>query len=75
MSALSKLRSIDFIGGFLSIGSAVLLFLPLKWGGIDYEWKSGPVVGCLVGFVILVVLLAVSQIRQGEKYVAFIYTL
>ncbi|KAM0751404.1 MFS general substrate transporter [Meredithblackwellia eburnea MCA 4105] len=53
----SKLAKLDYLGSVLTAVSAVLLMLPLTWGGVSFEWSSGPVVGCLVagiaGFVSL----------------------
>jgi hypothetical protein len=41
----------------------------LKWGGVDYAWSSGQVIGCMVGFVVLLAILIFTQIRQGDRYV------
>lgn len=44
-----KVLDLDLVGNFLLITSVIMLLLALQWGGIDYSWSSGRIVGLLVG--------------------------
>ncbi|KAF2464808.1 MFS general substrate transporter [Lindgomyces ingoldianus] len=67
MSILAKLANIDFVGVVLSIIASVLLFLALKWGGIDYPWNSSLVTGCLVGSVVCFAIFVTTQVQQKKR--------
>ncbi|KAK1976608.1 major facilitator superfamily transporter [Colletotrichum cereale] len=41
-------KRIDFVGGFVSLAASVLLIFALEQGGIEYPWKSGPVISTFV---------------------------
>ncbi|KAJ8132912.1 hypothetical protein O1611_g722 [Lasiodiplodia mahajangana] len=61
-----KLLQTDPIGVVLVAGSIVSFLLALQYGGVDYAWKSSTVIGLLVGFVTIVMVLAVWENYQGE---------
>ncbi|KAL4893012.1 major facilitator superfamily domain-containing protein [Aspergillus ambiguus] len=48
-----KLRQMDLIGVTLVMGAVISYILALHYGGQKYAWSSSPVVGLLVGFVVL----------------------
>ncbi|KAF9121595.1 hypothetical protein BGW39_010411 [Mortierella sp. 14UC] len=50
-----KIKRVDFYGSFLLLGSVMLLLLPLSWGGKEYAWNSGIVIGLLIGGVAVAV--------------------
>jgi hypothetical protein len=54
---MEKLRSVDWIGGALFIGSVCSLLIGITWGGIEHPWASAPT---LVPIVMGVLGLAVT---------------
>lgn len=44
-----RLRRVDVIGGFLSLAWPILLVFALQEAGDLFPWRSGPVIGTLVG--------------------------
>src|SRR5690242_10880135 len=64
-------HSIDWLGaGLLSVGTAALL-LGLVWGGRDYPWSSGHVVGALVVSVTALAVFALVERRSREPILPF----
>jgi EmrB/QacA subfamily drug resistance transporter len=64
-------HSIDWVGaGVLALGTTALL-LGLVWGGRDYPWASGPVLGALVAAVALLVLFGLVERRVREPILPF----
>jgi EmrB/QacA subfamily drug resistance transporter len=64
-------HSIDWLGaGILAIGTSALL-LALVWGGRDYPWGSGEVVGALVASAVLLAAFAVVERRAREPILPF----
>jgi EmrB/QacA subfamily drug resistance transporter len=62
---------IDWLGaGVLAAGVASLL-LGLVWGGKDYPWTSGHVVGALVLAAVLLVAFAIVERRAREPILPF----
>lgn len=57
----TKLRQIDYLGSLLTIAFAVLIMLPLNWGGITFAWSSAIVIGCFVGGAAFLVLLVMWE--------------
>ncbi|KAJ9099214.1 hypothetical protein QFC21_004094 [Naganishia friedmannii] len=51
----SKLKKIDYGGSVLTLAWAVLILLPLSWGGTQYAWDSAAVIAPLIiGIALLV---------------------
>lgn len=51
-SARFLARTVDYLGLLLIGGFAILLLLPLQWGGSSYEWNSSVIIGMLCGAVV-----------------------
>ncbi|GAA5826068.1 hypothetical protein JCM3770_005229 [Rhodotorula araucariae] len=51
-SMKQKLLQIDYGGALLATFATVLVILPLNWGGVSFNWVSGPVLGCLISGVV-----------------------
>lgn len=51
----------DYLGNLLLISGIVTFILALNWGGVDYEWRSGPVIGCFCASGVLFILLFIQQ--------------
>ena len=64
-------HSIDWLGaGLLAAGTASLL-MGLVWGGRDYAWSSGHVLGALAGAVVLLLAFAQVERRASEPILPF----
>lgn len=66
MTLQQKLKQIDFIGAFFLITAIVCLLLALQWGGVTYPWKDSRVWGCLLGFVLLILVFMYQQFRRQD---------
>jgi len=59
-------RKIDWLGGVLLMGSAVVFMLVLTWGGNRYPWIS-PVITAMIGASIALALAFVWQAGRAEE--------
>lgn len=67
---LQLIKELDLMGASLLIPAIVCLILALQWGGNAYTWRSSQIIGLFVGFGLLTILFAASQIYvsgQDEK--------
>lgn len=62
-----KLAQMDPVGVVLSIGAIVCFILALEDGGTTQPWNSSVVIGLLVGFSVLVIVLCIWEVFQGER--------
>jgi hypothetical protein len=60
------LFQLDFSGIVLLLG-AILCLLALQWGGTTKPWKNASVIGCLVGFGVILVLFCANEAMLGDK--------
>ncbi|TVY44502.1 Efflux pump [Lachnellula subtilissima] len=67
MTVKQKILEIDLLGALLLICSIVCLLLALQWGGTTYPWKNSKVWGCIVGFVLIIILFVAQQFRRGDR--------
>lgn len=51
-SARFLARTVDYLGLLLIAGFALMLLLPLQWGGNSYQWNSSVIIGMLCGCVV-----------------------
>src|SRR5205823_10615449 len=64
-------HSIDWLGSaVLGLGTTALL-LGLVWGGRDYPWLSGQVIGALVAAAVLLVAFGLVERRVPEPILPF----
>jgi hypothetical protein len=56
-----RFKQIDWIGITLLAGMIVSIILALTFGGNQYAWNSGQVIGTFVAFAVLAILFAFSQ--------------
>jgi len=56
-----RIKQIDWIGATLLTGAIVSLILALTFGGNEFAWNSGQVIGTFVCFGVLLALFAFSQ--------------
>lgn len=64
---LIRIRELDLFGALLLTAAVTCLLLVLQWGGKDYPWKSGVIIGLLVGFGLLTIVFIGTQIWLGEN--------
>ncbi|KAJ1984310.1 hypothetical protein H4R34_000734 [Dimargaris verticillata] len=62
-SLWAKLKRVDYLGTIMFIVAASALMLSLEWGGKDYAWDSGVIVGLLVGGTLLVIIFLTYELR------------
>ena len=62
-----RLLHLDPIGNFLLITAVIMLLLALQWGGIQYAWSNGKIVGLLVGFSLMTIVFIVWQLYRGDE--------
>ena len=61
-AAKTLLRRFDWIGLVLFVAGLFTLLMGLSWGGVVYPWKSGRVIGCIVGGAFLLAVFFVWEI-------------
>jgi hypothetical protein len=66
-SIFSRIKQLDLIGASLLIPAIICLLLALQWGGNKYPWNNSRIIGLFVGFGLMVILFAASQIYLGEQ--------
>ena len=64
---LTRIKELDLIGASLLIPAIICLLLALQWGGNQYPWNNSRIIGLFVGFGLLAILFAISQVYLGEK--------
>ena len=57
----------DLPGSFVIMAAVVCYLLALQWGGTTKPWNSGPVIGTLVAFVVLVNVFIVVEWYSGDR--------
>ncbi|KAH8817257.1 putative efflux pump antibiotic resistance protein [Xylogone sp. PMI_703] len=56
----------DPLGIILTMAGIICFILALQYGGITYAWNSSVVIGLFVGFVVIMIALALWEVYQGE---------
>jgi EmrB/QacA subfamily drug resistance transporter len=64
-------HSVDWLGGAVLAGGACALLLGLVWGGQQYAWLSGHVLGALAAAGVLLTLFALVERRVTEPILPF----
>ncbi|SCG80241.1 drug resistance transporter, EmrB/QacA subfamily [Micromonospora echinaurantiaca] len=59
-------HAIDWLGAGLLVAGVSCLLLALSWGGNEYAWGSGVIVGLLVAGAVLGVLFVLQEARVAE---------
>jgi hypothetical protein len=70
LSRREIIAQIDFVGGLLSIGGIILFTMGLVWGGDQYAWNSGHVLGTIVLGSVMAVAFGLWE-AFGAKYPMF----
>jgi len=69
VAAARQSHRIDVEGAFLLAGWAGLLTIALTWGGTEYPWGSGTIVGLFAGGALLLVLFVLQERRAAEPII------
>src|SRR5204863_910459 len=64
-------RPLDALGALLLAGATSALMLTCIWGGGRYAWDSAPIVGLIVGAVVLSLALVARERREADPIVPF----
>lgn len=64
---LERIKQLDLIGASLLVPAIICLLLALQWGGNKYAWNNSRIIGLFIGFGLLAILFAASQIYLGDK--------
>ena len=59
-------HSIDWLGAGLLVAGVSCLLLALSWGGNEYAWGSGVIIGLFVAGAVLAVLFVLQEARAAE---------
>ncbi|KAI8147844.1 major facilitator superfamily domain-containing protein [Fennellomyces sp. T-0311] len=62
-----RLKRIDYAGNFLALAAAVLFLLAMNFGGQMYPWQSAAVITSFILSGILVVLLAIVEVKFAKE--------
>jgi len=66
-SVRDRLKQLDFFGAFFLIPAVVCLLLALQWGGTQYPWNDGKIIGLFVAFGVITIIFIVIQVRSGDR--------
>lgn len=66
-SIKEKILQMDLPGAAVIMCAIICYILALQWGGQSKSWGSSDVIGCLVGFVVILLLFGVIEYYQGER--------
>lgn len=67
LTAKDKLAKFDIIGTLLLLPAVVCLLLALQWGGSQYTWNSGRIIGLFCCFGVLALAFTYVQFTSGER--------
>lgn len=70
LSRRDILAQIDWVGGLLSVGGAILFIMGLVWGGYQYAWSSAHVLVTLVLGTVMLLTFGAWEM-YGAKYPMF----
>ena len=62
-----KILQLDLVGSFIFMAAFVCLILALQWGGSTKSWSSADVIGCIVGFILILCVFVVNEWYQDER--------
>ncbi len=67
LSILARLKTMDWAGACLLLGSTVCLLIALQQGGITHPWSDSRVFGLLIGFGLIFIAFMGLQHFLGER--------
>lgn len=66
MGLKQKILQLDLISNLMFIPALTALFLAFSWAGTTYSWGSGPVIGPIIAFAVLMTAFIYNQKCRGE---------
>lgn len=66
-SVLARIKQLDLLGASLLIPAIICLLLALQWGGNKYPWNNSRIIGLFIGFGLMIICFAVSQVYLGDR--------
>ncbi|OMH81574.1 putative MFS-type transporter YusP [Zancudomyces culisetae] len=63
---VEKLKTIDFVGTIVFLGSFLMIILGLNMGGTKYSWNSPVIIGLFVGGILLLVFFVYVEINMAK---------
>jgi len=67
MTWLEIIYQMDPLGVALLVSASLCALLALQWGGVEKPWNDSSVIGCLVGFGILIIAFLTDQYFMKER--------
>ena len=64
LSLIEKLRKLDLLGIFFIVSAVSSLILALQWGQEHGNWRQSRVIGCFVGFLLLILTFGLIQWKK-----------
>lgn len=64
-------QPIDWWGAFSLVGAVICLMFALEFGGKQYAWNSGIILGLFIAFAVLAVLFILVERRAEEPIITF----
>jgi EmrB/QacA subfamily drug resistance transporter len=64
-----SLHRVDYLGAALLAGGATALILLTTWGGNEYAWNSGTIIGLGVGGVLMLIAFVFQERRAAEPVI------
>lgn len=62
VSLLDRFREMDWVGGILTMGAFTSGVMAVSFGGIQYDWNSGTIIGLFVCSGVLFIILGFQQV-------------
>jgi EmrB/QacA subfamily drug resistance transporter len=62
-------RPIDFLGAATLVAGVVPFLLALSWGGSEYPWASGQIVGLLLFAALMLIVFGLVEARAAEPII------
>jgi hypothetical protein len=66
-SLASKLRRIDWVGGFFFIGGLTSFLIGISWAGIQYEWKSVQTIAPMIVGILAIIIAIFWEIYGARE--------
>ncbi|KAJ1984311.1 hypothetical protein H4R34_000735 [Dimargaris verticillata] len=66
-SLWAKVKRVDYPGTAIFVASITCLLLGIEWGGKEYPWKSGIIIGLLVAGVVLLLVFLWFELKVAPE--------
>jgi MFS family permease len=63
----AMIHALDLKGFVLFSGCSIMLVLALQWGGVEYKWISGRILGLFFGSLGLFIIFCFQEYRIGDR--------